>query len=154
MHGPSFLPVPDPRSQDPSEILEGLSGEGIRCALIWAAPSAGNSDYDGSEYEVIERYRIVKKTKKRLYVEDLLRVRLLVTAGHTNQRQAAVPAGLLAALACGDPPPGHPALFRKMGSSSSPSPRRLKSPCSCREVGLPRVASGSDRFSSLGVRPI
>jgi hypothetical protein len=28
------------------------------------------SDYDSSQYEVIERHRIVKKTKKRLYVED------------------------------------------------------------------------------------
>ncbi len=28
------------------------------------------SDYDSSEYEVIERHRIVKKTKKRIYVED------------------------------------------------------------------------------------
>jgi hypothetical protein len=28
------------------------------------------SEYDSSTYEVIERHRIVKKTKKRLYVED------------------------------------------------------------------------------------
>ena len=28
------------------------------------------SEYDSSEYEVIKRHRIVKKTKKRIYVED------------------------------------------------------------------------------------